>query len=163
MIGMSDYERLGDRTTPFTLVRWPDTRPRPLRSIPEGARILAAAVSDDEVDVIFQPEGGRVSLLRTNGRGRPLARPRPIRRADPLPPMFGERVFPRLEVARGRLVFHRIDAAEREIGEPVEIGRLSGSRNAVMAVFSGRDFVIVYGAPNGDDWTLHARRALCAP
>lgn len=162
VIGM--YEQaLGDSAPPFTLVRWPDTTPRPLRSIPEDARVIAAAIGGDEVHVIFQPPQGRVSLLRTDGRGRPLARPRPIRRADPLPPAFGDRVFPRLGVERGRLFFHRIDSAEREIGEPVEVARSIGSRNAITAAFAGRDFVIVYGAPDGAEWTLHARRALCAP
>jgi hypothetical protein len=56
----------------------------------------------------------------------------------------------------------RVDAAARQVGEPIEIARLSGSRHAAAVAFSGRDFGIVYGSPSAEEWTYSLRRADCA-
>ena len=125
--------------------------------------MLAAAAIGEESAVIFRaPDQRRPSLVRLDARGRAIGRPLPIRADTALPAEVAETVSPRLELARGRLMLRRVDAAEREVGEPIEIARLSGSRHAAAVAFSGRDFGIVYGSPSAEEWTYSLRRADCA-
>ena len=162
VIGLHDGT-LGDASPAYRLVRWPDPTEHVLSRIPYEARILAVAVDGDAVDIAFRPEEGPARVLRIDSQGRPTGRPAPIRRDDPLPASFGGRVVPRLEVAGERLLLHRVDSADREIGEPTEITRARVPLDAAAVAFSGRDFGVAYGEQDAGSWTVYFRRVSCAP